>query len=75
MQRSTVPATWAVMARPRCLPLSLPLQELIHEDMPKMGNESRCLLSSAAWPNHCHQEGQRVFHLLNVEGRSWGPNV
>lgn len=71
-RRSEVPATWAVMAPPRCLPLSLPLQELIHENMPKMGTESRCLLSSAAWPNHCHQEGQRGLSFIKRGGPGLG---
>lgn len=48
--------TRGCVAWPRHLPLSLPLQELIHENMPKMGTRSRCSLSSAAWPNRCHQD-------------------
>jgi hypothetical protein len=35
---------------------SLLLQELICENMPKMGTESRCLLNSAVRPNRCHQD-------------------
>lgn len=68
---------------PRYMALSPPLQELIHENMPEMGTESRGLLSSVVWSNHCHQDstagagGRRVgvLHLLSVEGPSWGQNV
>lgn len=41
---------------PSYVSLSPPLQELIHENMPEMGTESRGLLSSVAWPNPCHQD-------------------
>lgn len=54
-----MPATWSVNAghgqgtypSPRH---TATLQELIH--IPKMGTESRCLLSPAAWPKCCHQD-------------------
>lgn len=76
---------WPGRAGPGSSPLGRPLQELIHENMPETGTESRCLLSSAARPDHCHQDaaggwragrgGGGFLHLSSVEGQRWGPNV